>query len=110
MVAHLSNCILVDDPSLQTNHDAYLLVDVHTLVFTLQNATGPRKSRACFIDAATGKERTYGQVVQDIDGLVQGLYGKLGFEKWDVVGIFSPNHIESVPNRIHYCWLYYKAS
>ncbi|KAJ3278047.1 4-coumarate--CoA ligase-like 5, partial [Blyttiomyces sp. JEL0837] len=53
----------------------------------------PRRDKVAYIDAPTGNTVTYGQLMNNVDRFVAGLYYNLGFKKWDVVGIYSPNHV-----------------
>ncbi|KAI8618121.1 hypothetical protein BC830DRAFT_1061750 [Chytriomyces sp. MP71] len=57
-------------------------------------------NRPAIVDAVTGASFTYTEVVKQIDLLMGALYGELQFCKWDVVGVFSPNHLQ-FPVVIH---------
>ncbi|KAJ3187572.1 hypothetical protein HDU82_004141, partial [Entophlyctis luteolus] len=74
--------------------------DVFSTVFTSEMRLS---NKPALIDAATGSVVTYKQLLAAIDALSAALYGLLHFRKWDVVAIFSPNHIQlSVSARL--CW------
>ncbi|KAJ3392842.1 hypothetical protein HDU84_003326 [Entophlyctis sp. JEL0112] len=71
--------------------------DVFGTVFTSEMRLS---NKPALIDAATGNVVTYKQLLAAIDALSAALYGLLHFRKWDVVAIFSPNHIQ-FPIAVH---------
>ncbi|KAI9336182.1 hypothetical protein DFJ73DRAFT_850611, partial [Zopfochytrium polystomum] len=67
-------------------------VDITTLIF---ESTGRAHSHKTFvIDPLTDTSRTYAQAYNDICRFAAGLYYNAGFARGDVVGIYSPNHID----------------
>ncbi|KAJ3130404.1 putative fatty-acid--CoA ligase FadD10, partial [Irineochytrium annulatum] len=46
------------------------------------------------VDAETGAMRTLGEQARIVDRFVNGLHQNLGFKRWDVVGIYAPNHMD----------------
>ncbi|KAJ3408089.1 hypothetical protein HDU80_006928 [Chytriomyces hyalinus] len=72
-------------------------VDMHQIVFS-----GYKKhlNRYAMIDAATGATVTYAELIKKVDHLSAALHGELALQKWDVVGVFAPNHIQ-FPVVIH---------
>ncbi|KAJ3076859.1 hypothetical protein HDU98_011720 [Podochytrium sp. JEL0797] len=65
-------------------------VDVHSVLF----ADKRNSNATALIDAVTGTKVSYRSMLQSIDSLVAALYGSLKFKKWDVVALFSPNHMQ----------------
>ncbi|KAI9357899.1 hypothetical protein DFJ73DRAFT_656943 [Zopfochytrium polystomum] len=46
------------------------------------------------VDAQTGRVIKYAELIVDARRFASGLYDVLGFKKWDVVAVFSPNHTD----------------
>ncbi|KAJ3113570.1 putative fatty-acid--CoA ligase FadD10 [Phlyctochytrium bullatum] len=67
-------------------------VDIHTYVFS--QAVRDHKERVYLIDAGTGRSITVAQFAQKVDRFAAGLRKLTGAKKWDVVGIFAPNHFD----------------
>ncbi|KAJ3199834.1 putative fatty-acid--CoA ligase FadD10, partial [Dinochytrium kinnereticum] len=67
-------------------------VDIHSYVFT--TAVKSHGNRTYLIDAATGRSITVGQFAQKVDHFAAGLRKFAGLKKWDIVGIFAPNHYD----------------
>ncbi|KAI9341957.1 hypothetical protein BDR26DRAFT_933778 [Obelidium mucronatum] len=66
-------------------------VDIHNIVFSQDK----RNSNAtALIDAVSGKTTSFKALLASIDALAAALYGTLEFKKWNVVGLFSPNHVQ----------------
>ncbi|KAJ3076858.1 hypothetical protein HDU98_011719 [Podochytrium sp. JEL0797] len=68
-----------------------MAVDVHNVIFS---ADKKHSDATALIDAVTGEKVSYKALLQSIDSLVAALYGSLKFKKWDVVAVFSPNHLQ----------------
>ncbi|KAJ0424967.1 hypothetical protein BJY00DRAFT_326087 [Aspergillus carlsbadensis] len=67
-------------------------VDLAAKVFS--NPFNTPLSRPLYIDALTGDQYTYGDVVTRTQSLANGLQNEFGLEADDVVALFSPNTIE----------------
>ncbi|KAJ3076857.1 hypothetical protein HDU98_011718 [Podochytrium sp. JEL0797] len=66
-------------------------VDGHSVIFS---ADKKHSDATALIDAVTGEKVSFKSMIQSIDSLVAALYGSLKFKKWDVVAVFSPNHMQ----------------
>ncbi|KAJ3023144.1 UNVERIFIED_CONTAM: putative fatty-acid--CoA ligase FadD10 [Siphonaria sp. JEL0065] len=72
-------------------------IDVHNIVFSSDKKNS---NATALIDAVSGAKVTYKELLGSIDALAAALYGSLEFKKWNVVGIFSPNHMQ-FPTVVH---------
>ncbi|ORY38884.1 acetyl-CoA synthetase-like protein [Rhizoclosmatium globosum] len=72
-------------------------LDVHSVVFSKDKYNS---SSTALIDAVSGTRVSFKQLLQSIDALSAALYASLAFKKWNVVAIFSPNHIQ-YPTIVH---------
>jgi 4-coumarate--CoA ligase len=52
------------------------------------------------IDSQSGSKVTFGQLKQAISRLSSGLVHSLKWKKWQVMGIYSPNHMEYVADTV----------
>ncbi|KAI8832002.1 hypothetical protein BC829DRAFT_449179 [Chytridium lagenaria] len=66
-------------------------VDIHTYVFSQAKQYS---NKTYLIDAATDRSITVGQFTEKVERFASGLRKGLGINRWDVVGIFSPNHFD----------------
>ncbi|KAI9103184.1 hypothetical protein DFS34DRAFT_646574 [Phlyctochytrium arcticum] len=69
------------------------IIDSYSFIFD-GAANFPRRDQTAMIDAATGMRVSYGELVHRINRFASGLKFKVKLDRWDVVGIFSPNHID----------------
>jgi acyl-CoA synthetase (AMP-forming)/AMP-acid ligase II len=63
--------------------------DTDVTSFVLEGA-GERADKAALIDGPTGRELSYGALLDAVRGLAAGLAGR-GFGKGDVLGVYMPN-------------------
>ncbi|KAJ5924555.1 hypothetical protein N7466_008742 [Penicillium verhagenii] len=62
--------------------------------YIFSNPYNTPHDRPIYIDAQTGKQYTYGEVIQRTRSLAYGLQQSFGLRKDDVIALFSPNSIE----------------
>jgi acyl-CoA synthetase (AMP-forming)/AMP-acid ligase II len=67
---------------------------VDLLSYLFSNPLNTPLDRPLYIDAISGKQYTYGEVIQRIKSLANGLKQAFGLKSEDVVALFSPNSIE----------------
>jgi fatty-acyl-CoA synthase len=69
------------------------LVDIHNFVFG-SDTFESKHSLCALVDAATGEQVTYAELLLNINKLAAGLHRKLRVGKGTVVGIHAPNHLD----------------
>lgn len=67
---------------------------VDLVSFLFSNPLNTPLDRPMYVDAVTGKQYTYGDVIQRTKSLSNGLRQSIGVKPNDVVAFFSPNSIE----------------
>ncbi|KNC97637.1 uncharacterized protein SPPG_07106 [Spizellomyces punctatus DAOM BR117] len=72
------------------------VTDTYSFIFEskLPATLPPRRDQIALIDAATDQRVTYGELVHRIHRFAAGVRYKLGLNKWEVVGVFSPNQVD----------------
>ncbi|KAJ3217635.1 putative fatty-acid--CoA ligase FadD10 [Clydaea vesicula] len=67
-----------------------------TVSFLFDNLTEVEKLKTALIDQKNGLKLNYSEFVNKINSISNGLLKNLKLNKWDVVGIWSPNHIDYI--------------
>ncbi|KAJ3105153.1 putative fatty-acid--CoA ligase FadD10 [Phlyctochytrium planicorne] len=73
---------------------AIAIPDLDVNTYVLGHAAAKHANRVLFIDSLTGKKITVGDFVQQVERFASGLVRVAGVKKWDVVGIYAPNHFD----------------
>ncbi|KAJ3388180.1 putative fatty-acid--CoA ligase FadD10 [Lobulomyces angularis] len=69
----------------------FILPEKDTVSFIFDDFSEKEKTLVALVDDSTGQKITYGNLISNIDSFAERLSC---FDKWEVVGVYSPNNVE----------------